>query len=173
MNNGYLGKSDVTSQNYCSAYIIKGKCNFTANGIETTGYYGNMIQNVYWNTGDIIGSYKVGYIYNKEIAIRTVQAKLGLLNASDFIYSSNLREYPLNSQPNYNGNAWLYGKGDEYIINRISGKYNNTYFVSRKFILEEAWCQQPLVVRPGLCLKDSVYVVSGDGTEANPYQIAM
>ena len=100
------------------------------------------------------------------------------MSASDYGYASSTHTAALSA---YNTLAltsinWLYGKGCEWTLTAPSGPSNSIYALYVADSGSVYFSSSPEIgyaVRPVLYLKNSVYVVSGDGTEANPYQIGM
>ena len=175
LNECFLGKinsrSNTTCASYCYSYYESSrkpvaKCDYMQNGIASSGDYYNMIYDgVYWNIGfDGSTSNSGSTQYTKEKAsLTSTTLKIGLMYASDYGYA-------MNSTNDYKNN-WLFTKGYEWTmtaysssnpvnVNDIGGlSYNNANF--------------GYAVRPVLYLKSNVYVISGDGSEGNPYKIML
>ena len=146
--------------NYTSSYKTVVKCDYTQNGIASSGNYYNMIYDgVYWNIGEIISTSAL-WQYEKE-SQTSVTLKVGLMYASDYNYAMD---------SSYKNN-WLFTKGREWTMtahysSRLVGinDYANLY-------ISDAY--RGYAVRPVLYLKSNVYVISGDGSEGNPYKIML
>lgn len=175
LNECFLGqinnRNNTTCATYCYSYYSSSqkpfaKCDYTQNGIATSGDYYNMIYDgVYWNIGVSGTTLSSGnYLYTKEKTSQTsTTLKIGLMYASDFGYA-------MNSTQDYKNN-WLFTKGFEWTMTAYSSSkpvcigyygslnYRNAYDGS--------------AVRPVLYLKSNVYVISGDGSEGNPYKIML
>jgi len=154
---------------YCYSYYSSSqkpvaKCDYTQNGIASSGDYDNMIYNgVYWNIGVTGSSSTVGKTqYDKEKLSQTsTTLKIGLMYASDYGYAMN----------NGYKNNWLFTKGYEWTMtaNSSSGPVG----VSAYGGLSNYHAYYGYAVRPVLYLKSNVYVISGDGSEGNPYKIML
>ena len=176
LNECFLGqinsRNNTTCATYCysyynSSYKPVAKCDYTQNGIASSGDYYNMIYDgVYWNIG-VTGSTSTSGStqYTKEKAsLTSATLKIGLMYASDYGYA-------MNSTNDYKNN-WLFTKGFEWTMTAYSSSYpvlvhfigglNGNYDASIGY-----------AVRPVLYLKSNVYVVSGDGSEGNPYKIML
>ena len=180
LNTKYYGKVDATGASPCLGYSTGGYalCNYEEIGISSSGddYYGRMIKDVYWNVGTVNNtSTKISVSYTSESGTKSsITGKIGLMSASDYGYATSGITYSsvgLSSLSSYEQNNWLYGQGDEWTltpINSSSVMYasddGNVYY----FTLDSG-----IVVRPVVCLDSSVYIISGNGTEVNPYQIGM
>ena len=182
LNSYYLGKNDATStSNCCGKYeysISKPNCNYTFKGIETDGYYGKMIKNVYWNIGGS-STGQPNQVYNYEIQSQTTQGYIGLMSASDYAYAAAI-DYTSGASYLYNYNSydinklnWLYGQGVEWTINPQLNQSCKTLLIKAYGNVEEYTTHYGSAVRPVVYLDSTVFVMSGDGTQSNPYQIGM
>ena len=185
LNTCYLGKksdTDSTCASYCysyydSSYKPVAKCDYSSIGINASDYYGNMIESVYWNVGEPFSS---GYVnaddqYTKEIASYTSStSKIGLMYASDWGYAIEGFTGVLGSSGspyNYMNKNWLFSNGLEWTMSAYDSSLplivrSGGCFVSNYSYLGYA-------ARPALYLKSNVYVVSGSGSETDPYIIGM
>lgn len=154
---------------YCYSYYSSSqkpvaKCDYTQNGIALSGDYDNMIYNgVYWNIGVTGSSSTVGKTqYDKEKLSQTsTTLKIGLMYASDYGYAMN----------NGYKNNWLFTKGYEWTMTARSS--SSPVYVNLSGGLSSSIAYLGYAVRPGLYLKSNVYVISGDGSEGNPYKIML
>lgn len=152
--------------NYTSSYKPVAKCDYIENGIASSGDYYNMIYNgVYWNIG-VTGSTSTSGStqYTKEKAsLTSTTLKIGLMYASDYGYA-------MNSTNDYKNN-WLFTKGYEWTMSA----YSSSYPVSLSYFghFDNNSASTGYAVRPVLYLKSNVYVISGDGSEGNPYKIML
>ncbi|MBQ7031020.1 MAG: hypothetical protein IJN13_01440 [Bacilli bacterium] len=180
LNTKYYGKVDATGTNPCLGYQTTGYplCNYEEIGISSSGddYYGRMIKDVYWNVGAVSDtSTKISVLYTSESETKSsITGKIGLMSASDYGYATSRITYSsveLSSLSSYEQNNWLYGQGNEWTLTP-SGSYAafNLHYDGK---IGNALVFYGLAVRPVVYLNSSVYIVSGDGTEGNPYQIAM
>lgn len=183
LNECFLGKinsrNNTTCATYCYSYYYYdssyyssnsykpvAKCDYTQNGIASSGDYYNMIYDgVYWNigvTGSTSTSGSTQYIKEKA-SLTSTTLKIGLMYASDYGYA-------MNSTNDYKNN-WLFTKGDEWAMTA----YNASYLVRVQSNggFDEGSVFVGSAVRPVLYLKSNVYVVSGDGSEGNPYKIML
>jgi len=175
---GLNGQSHSGCRGWCgSDTLTKAKCDYTGIGILSTSYYGKMIKNVYWNTGASVDSVTASTSYTNEISKRTISGYIGLMSASDYGYAtdSSYHNITFSSIPSNHEmilNNWLFEEGWLWTNTQFSkdttyslGVYPHGGFV---------W-SSPMnyAVKPVLYLDSSVYIVSGDGTEGNPYQIGM
>ena len=174
LNSYYYGKSDATETNYCKGTLAQ-KCDYTINGIDPDGYYGKMIKNVYWNTGSSTYATTLSKMYNSEISNQTIKGYIGIINASDYGYATTEDFYSLstwyvsNSTTRISDNNWLH-KGSTHTLTNFTSNYLSVPYFGG---LIASSVSGILSTRPVVYLDSSVYVVSGSGTEANPYQIAM
>lgn len=177
LNECFLGKinsrNNTTCETYCySSYSssIKpvAKCDYTQNGIASSGDYYNMIYDgVYWNIGfDGSSPTTTGKTqYEKEKASQTSSTlKIGLMYASDYGYA-------MNSTDDYKNN-WLFTKGYEWTMTAYSSS-NPVHVTFNGGFNVNTTAYTGYAVRPVLYLKSNVYVISGDGSEGNPYKIML
>lgn len=176
LNECFLGqinsRNNTTCATYCYSYYDSSrkpvaKCDYTENGIALSGDYYNMIYDgVYWNIG-VTGSTEVfgKTQYEKEKAsLTSTTLKVGLMYASDY-------DYAMNSTNDYKNN-WLFTKGYEWTMTALSSSrlviVDNYGAPLNYFKLYSGYA-----VRPVLYLKSNVYIISGDGSEGNPYKIML
>lgn len=175
LNECFLGQINSRNNSACAAYCYSyydgskksvAKCDYTQNGIASSGDYYNMIYDgVYWNIG-VIGSTEasVSTQYNKEKASLTSSTiKVGLMYASDYGYA-------MNSTNDYKNN-WLFTKGFEWTMTAYNS--SRSVFVYTFGWLDYNSTSSGYAIRPVLYLKSNVYVISGDGSEGNPYKIML
>ena len=172
LNECFLGqinsRNNTTCATYCysyySSYKPVAKCDYTQNGIATNGDYNNMIYDgVYWNTG-VSGSTEASGAtqYDKEKTSQTSKTlKVGLMYASDYGYAMN---------SSYKNN-WLFTKGYEWTMTAYNASLPVLVYYSGGLSGNNAY--SGYAVRPVLYLKSNVYVISGDGSEDNPYKIML
>lgn len=173
LNECFLGqinsRNNTTCATYCYSYYTSSykpvaKCDYTQNGIATSGDYYNMIYDgVYWNIGVSGLTSTTGKTqYDKEKTSQTsTTLKVGLMYASDYGYAMN---------SGYKNN-WLFTKGNEWTMTAYSSSY--PVYVYYNGVLSYYSACIGYAVRPVLYLKSNVYVVSGDGSEGNPYKIML
>jgi hypothetical protein len=178
LNSYYLTKGNATGQSMCSSYSIYSTysfadCDYRVKGIGETSYYGNMIKNVYWNTGAGLQTQTAAATYGKEIITQDVSGKIGIMNASDYGYANSTHTAALSSYGSAAGTNWLFGQGHEWTLTKYLYGTNELFVDYDGNVLSNGQSLGGNAVRPVVYLGQSVYVVSGDGSEANPYQIAM
>ena len=173
LNECFLRKINSRNNSACATYCYSyyrgsqkpvAKCDYTENGIASSGDYYNMIYDgVYWNIGVTNSTSTSGstqYAKEKESLTSTI-LKIGLMYASDYGYAMN----------NGYKNNWLFTKGDEWTMTAYnsSGPVHVNYFGGLNYVI----ASNGFAVRPVLYLKSNVYVISGDGSEGNPYKIML
>lgn len=175
LNVCFLGQINSRNNSDCATYCYSyysgsqkavAKCDYTQNGIASSGDYNNMIYDgVYWNIGVSGSTSTTGKTqYDKEKTSQTSKTlKIGLIYASDYGYA-------MNSTNDYKNN-WLFTKGYEWTMTTYSSSY--PVLVSNLGGLNYDDAYLGYAVRPVLYLKSNVYVVSGDGSEGNPYKIML
>ena len=187
LNNYYYGAQNATGTSYCYDYYTtsKAKCDYRYAGIETNGYYGTMIKEVYWNTGMSQINITPTDVYSDEVSEQSDKGKIGLMNISDFGLASShnrLSRAKMKSYTTHTPYDWLYGVGSEHTIDYsvftsntaiyiISGGYALIYDINNGYS-NYSTMNFGYAVRPVVYLDPSLYVVSGDGSQATPYKIA-
>ena len=177
LNSCYLGKKS-SCDDYCYSYqaSAKGTCDYSSDGIVVTDYYGNMVEDVYFNVGAGDETYKTASnYYTQEIATHaTTVSKIGLMYASDWGYAIEGFTGVLGSsgRPHKSSDKnWLFSNGHEWTMSAYSSSYP-LYTFSMGFLFN-TYAYVGNVVRPVLYLKSNVYVVSGTGSKVDPYRIGM
>jgi hypothetical protein len=171
LNTYYLNQGNATGESICVGTVAS-DCDYRVKGISQ--YYRNMIENVYWNTGAGDKDVTTSAMYAEEILTQNVGGKIGLINASDFGYAAPTRTAVLSSYRTNASSDWVYGYGYEWTLtpdSTDSAKILRMDWTCK--ILSYSATSTGSSFRPALFLNSSVYVVSGDGSESNPYQIAM
>ena len=177
LNECFLGQINSRNNSACASYCYSfyngsykpvAKCDYTQNGIASSGDYYNMIYNgVYWNISfDGSSPTTTGKTqYEKEKTSQTSSTlKIGLMYASDYGYA-------MNSTDDYKNN-WLFTKGYEWTMTAYSST-NPVHVTFNGGLNGNTSAYVGYAVRPVLYLKSNVYVVSGDGSEGNPYKIML
>ena len=179
-------KSSMNGQNHAGCYSYgssqkaKPNCNYSEIGILANSYYGRMIKNVYWNTGTNNSSYAItpSVSYTNEIAKQTVSGYVGLMTASDWGYAvpinyhSKTMANPSSGLYSYARDySWIVNGGAEWLSTSKTSKYSGISNGSGS--LGTGYVTYGYIVRPVVYLDSSVYIISGDGTEGNPYQIGI
>jgi len=184
LNSNYYATnvSNLNGNNSIGCYTyknyVKANCDYTDIGILSTSYYGKMVQEVYWNSG-AVDSHDTTALqaYSSELTNQTVKGYIGLITVGDYGYAfdskyhnSNMGEFYYDNYATYN---WLYGQGYEWTISLLDG---NSAFAGAIAPRGETSAQHALdnaSVRPAVYLDSNVYIVSGNGTITNPYQIIL
>ena len=177
LNSCYLGKT-TSCDSYCysNSTTAKGTCDYSADGIDVTDFYGKMVEDVYFNVGTGDSTYKTAAnYYIQEIATHaTSTSKIGLMYASDWGYAIEGFTGVLGSSgspQNSSDKNWLMSNGYEWTMSAYSSSHPlDAYY--RGFLHNNS-ASLGYAVRPVLYLKSNVYVVSGKGTKVNPYRIGM
>ena len=177
LNTCYLGKtSSCDSYCYSNGTKAAGTCDYSSDGIDTSDYYGNMIENVYYNVGvPSSGSFvNADDQYTKEIASYASSAsKIGLMYASDWGYAIEGYTSSLvsSSAASYMNKNWLFSNGNEWTMSAYSSSKNLCVSEFGGLAADSPFSGS--AARPVLYLKSNVYVVSGTGTKVDPYRIGM
>ena len=177
LNTCYLGKTS-SCDDYCYSFstTAKGTCDYSADGIVATDYYGKMVEDVYFNVGTGDSAYKTASnYYTQEIATHaTSTSKIGLMYASDWGYAIEDFTEVLGSSgtpQNSSNKNWLFSNGYEWTMSA----YSSSYPLIARFhgYLASDLASSGFAARPVLYLKSNVYVVSGTGSKVDPYRIGM
>ena len=189
LNGAYYNKENGNGNEYCYMYStsVAGNCDYTSIGIDAT--YRSMIKSVTWKVGGHTTSGATAEaIYTAERGSATgnsngyaseVIGEIGLMYASDYGYSvlasSCARTTYMSSYSSSQcaGQSWLGGQGYEWTLTPFSSNSNNVFPVYHDGSLDLSHANYGYAARPNLYLDASVYVVDGEGTEANPYIIGM
>ena len=179
LNTCYLEKKS-SCDSYCYSYSTstKGTCDYSADGIVVTDYYGKMVEDVYFNVGAGDSTYKTAAnYYTQEIATHaTSTSKIGLMYASDWGYAIEGFNGVLGSSgspQNSSDKNWLFSNGYEWTMSAYSS--SRPLRVTHNGYLYNDSASGGFAARPVLYLKSNVYVVSGTGTgtKVDPYRIGM
>lgn len=178
LNTCYLGKT-TSCDSYCYSYStsVAGTCDYSSDGIDESDYYGNMIENVYFNVGEGDGTiHSADDQYNLEISsYSSSSSKIGLMYASDYGYAIEGFSGVLGESGNlksYMNKNWLFSNADEWTMT----SYNYSYALSISIYGNLVWnygIQLGYAIRPVLYLKSNAYVSGGTGSKVNPYTLAM
>ena len=178
LNTCYLGKTS-SCDSYCYAYStsVKGTCDYSSDGIDVSDYYGQMIEDVYFNVGAGDSTYKTAAnYYTQEIASHaTTTSKIGLMYASDWGYAIESFTGVLGSggsPGSYSDKNWLFSIAKEGTMSAYSSS-NPLYVIVYGYLNAGTSTSFGQSIRPVLYLKSDVYVVSGTGTQVDPYRIGI
>ena len=175
LNKCYLGKTS-SCDDYCYAGTDAiGMCNYSLIGIDEDSNYGKMVENVYYYIGFGDKAFHTADDqYDLEISrYSSSLSKIGLMYASDFGYAvegySGIIGYG-GTIEQYTQKNWLFMCENEWLI----GAYSDTIllYISNGCLSSNV-ANVSYATRPVLYLKPDVYVVSGTGTQVDPYRIGM
>ena len=187
LNGAYLNSENGTGGEYCYGYLTTtpGNCDYTESGINDT--YRPMIENVTWYLGGhSTNSATADTFYTAERGTTVYSGRptsttgyIGLMYPSDYGYSvlasSCARTKDLSSYNSANcaGQSWLYGQGYEWTIAPLSSNSSYVFHLYSYGTLYNYYAIIGYAARPVLYLDSSVYVVDGNGSMSDPYQIGM
>ena len=177
LNTCYLEKVS-SCDSYCYSYgsSAAGTCDYSSDGIDASDYYGNMIEDVYYNVGvPSSGSYvNADDQYTKEIAsYASSTSKIGLMYASDWGYAIEGYTGSLGNERagrDMNKN-WLFSNGFEWTMSAY--RFSNPLLVANDCYLFQNSAADGHAARPVLYLKSNVYVTGGTGSKTNPYRLGI
>ena len=169
-------KSSCDSYCYSNSTTAKGTCDYSADGIVVTDYYGKMVEDVYFNVGTGNSTFKTAAnYYTQEIATHaTSTSKIGLMYASDWGYAIKDFSGVLGSSgkpQNSSDKNWLFSNGYEWTMSAYTS--STPLRIVNSGCLYNDSASAGYAARPVLYLKSNVYVVSGTGTKVDPYRIGM
>ena len=179
LNTCYLGKKS-SCDSYCYSYSystsVNGTCDYSSDGIDVSDYYGNMIEDVYYNVGAGDSTFKTAdNYYTQEIAAHaTSTSKIGLMYASDWGYAIEGFTGVLGSSgspQNSSDKNWLFSNGFEWTMSAYSS--SRPLGASRLGYLSNSFAPDGYAARPVLYLKSNVYVTGGTGTKVDPYRLGI
>ena len=193
LNGAYLNQEDGTNGDYCYGFTIyaKAHCDYREKGISDE--YRNMIETrVVWKLGGIasygntaLSFYKAERgttVYNGNATVwpnsSGASYPIGLMYMSDFGYAapSSYCARTTNLSP-YSGvctfNNWLYNGGTGWTLTHNLSNSTNGFPISSFGNASNSNVGSGSDTRPVLYLKSSAWVISGDGSEANPYIITL
>jgi len=189
--------SALNGQNHAGCYYnyfdenpTSQNCDYTETGILSSSYYGKMVKNVYWNTGNSYINITAESSYVNETSKQTLAGYVGLMNVSDYGYAADEKYHSI-SIDSYSSN-FNNATSTNWLCN-IASQWTNIievedlgdapvppgYVPAEKIVVISLgsgatyYGNSAAEVRPVIYLDSSVYIVSGDGTEGNPYQIGM
>ncbi len=185
LNNYYWGRQNASQKSGggCSGYSTynASTCDYRVIGLSSNTYYGSMVENVYWNTGASEVLAVAAQVYENELTNQIVQGYVGLLNASDYGFAANIAH--TTNLFNYNTSQislanWLCNNETMWLITADPDS-SRAIFVDMLARIDQTstggtsnGINTGMNVLPVVYLSPSVYVVSGTGTEADPYIIA-
>ena len=186
LNGVYLNAENGTDSGYCYGYSteVPSNCDYTNTGINDT--YRPMIENVTWYLGGNPSSNVTSeefYLYERGYSGRSTEweGKIGLMYPSDYGYSvlarscartTNLGDY---DTAICGAKSWLYGQGYEWTITLNTPSGGFAFYLDEQGNLSsvDRTVNFGYGVRPVLYLNSSVYVIDGNGSQADPYIIGI
>lgn len=187
LNNEYLNSTDGTWGGNCYSYLTSAipHCNYTNTGIKDSSR--DMIANVTWYLGGAANpGITVERMYSNERSssvysgnATTVTGKIGLMYASDYGYAVQASNCSRSTQLyNYSTaactlNNWIYGEGYEWTITTGTTNASYVYFTPYTGFITYTASGAACAVRPVLYLNSNVYLISGTGSENDPFIIGM
>ena len=184
LNTYYYNSQNGTGQTACYFYstTVPGNCDFRYTGLDATAR--GMIEEVTWHLGGYSSASATAasfYSYERGTTVYsgrpTTTGYIGLMYPSDYGYSvlssscartTNLGSY---NKSTCGGQSWLLKNGYEWTMTPRSSYSSIVFGVNFSADLYIEGVDSGIAVRPTAYLKSSVYIVSGDGSEANPYVI--
>ncbi len=125
---------------------------------ESTWYLGSLDNNA--KSEDF---YNLERGINLESDVNTINANIGLMYPSDYVYGA--------SDGTYNSsNNWLYSNVGEWLITSHSTKIY-AYYINNSGTISSKYVSNTSYVRPSVYLNSNVYINGGDGTVNNPYTL--
>ena len=187
LNGAYLNSENGTGGEYCYGYstTMGANCDYRETGISDT--YRPMIENVTWYLGGYStqnATAEAFYGYERGDTVysgrpTSTNTYIGLMYPSDYGYSvlasscartTNLDSY---NTATCGAQSWLYGQGYEWTISPHSSSRSYAFRLFSSGSLNYTVANDGFAARPVLYLDSSVYVIDGDGSQADPYIIGM
>lgn len=159
LNDNYYNKTDVDNG---LSYM-----RFSVNGIGST--YRNMVKKVGWTTAKTMNENSVIENFNIETSAEKAEYYIGTLTPSDFSFSS-IGDKDTNSRWTWNlAGGWMY-RGHESFANNFF-----TYIGTNILNLSSTSASggESSTLRPAVFLREDVYLISGTGTQSDPYLVGV
>ena len=132
----------------------------------------------YLRTGDAKTAFEHELGANSENEI--YRAKIGLMYLSDYYYAANPKYWSYqgasstsDDYSNATNENWMYMGGLDWTISRDSSSSSRSYNISWQGYVNTTYVTSDNGIRPVVNLKETVYVIDGDGSQADPYIIGM
>ena len=166
-------------------------CDFTSNGLTEEAR--NQIDTITWKLGgpsNYRGANTIQfYTYERGTTVYTGrpiewQEKVGLMYPSDYGYATSggstrnrtnclneeLYSWNSSSDSDCKNNDWLYNTGTvQWTLTLNSAGSYTVFYVCEVGYTDSYYARSQYVVRPSVYLIPSVSILSGEGTESNPY----
>lgn len=177
----FIGNGNVSSD--CS-FVNTGLTEESKNLITDAVYYlgggeslDKLYLNNYYTNERGLGEYKCSLDDSFCFEPTIWSGMIGLMYISDYAYASDInicKDYVSNYYKNVNcyGSNWLlYTGGNQLTMFLDNLSLNSVFNINLNGEIKSFYSSSSAVVRPVLYLRSNVYVLSGDGTENNPYVI--
>ena len=187
LNNYYYNASNGNSSGNCYLYkgsdaTVSANCDFGNIGLNSKSR--SMIESVTWKLGGHnSNNVSVYEYYNLERSNNVYSGNptsttgyVGLMYPSDYGYSvlesDCVRGISMELYSTYNfcsGSSWLLKYENEWTMTHYASNYTGVYYI---YGFNNSGCGGMACgyqTRPVVYLKDSVYIVSGKGTQTDPY----
>jgi len=182
LKNKFLLNSSNFSHYYLVIYsgaTMSKTADFTEIGLNSLQ---NKIESVVWNLGNISStSLSPGEMYQGErdecsnCAYESEwTGKIALAYPSDHFYGANLKECSANSMQCISANwmtTWTNGSAYEWLLNPNVSRTDYAWAKSTGYVSPANTVRFGFGVRPTFYLDPSLGIVSGDGSEGNPYVV--
>lgn len=112
-------------------------------------------------------------IYDNEVGINrqdaiNVDVKIGLLYVSDYAFATDVTNY---DKPVTGENNWLNTRQNFWTISRLISSNNETFFIDSSGNINTGNVSSSMQIRPVFSLISETKLVSGTGTQTDPYRI--
>lgn len=159
--------------------------NQTLNGIyyiNLGNFWTNKIAEPIWQVGGLnyLQSQDNAYnVYNNELGEGKIdkpyEGKIGLMYLSEYAYGSNPVNWTRNlsdySVASIRNNNWLYLGEEEWTIDSDNSDSINVFYITRNGVVSYSNTNISYAIRPTFYLASYVTVLSGTGTQIDPYRI--
>ena len=175
-NSNTWTESDLNTINLNTNYL-NSKENLKDYIVETEWQVGGGSPS-YLRTGDAKTAFEHELGANSENEI--YRAKIGLMYLSDYYYAANPKYWSYqgasstsDDYSNATNENWIYMGGLDWTISRDSSSSSRSYNISWQGYVNTTYVTSDNGIRPVVNLKETVYVIDGDGSQADPYIIGM
>lgn len=168
VRNESLNSIAFGSENAYATSTIKNVLNDYYNN-TITEFYRKFVAEKTYNVGLINLNDTYADLLTNELAT-TYTGYIGLINASDFLYSTSTPYYTnaLNDI-NISNNSWL--TGTYLTMNGINGNTTNVLGINDNIPTSVSVTDNTYGIRPCLYLNSDIYIVAGNGTQNKPYYV--
>ena len=188
LNGAYLNSENGTGGEYCYGYgtSVPANCDYRESGINNT--YRPMIESVTWYLGGhSTRSATAATFFTAERGTTVYsgrptewEGQIGLMYLSDYGYSvlassctrtTNLDDYSYSTI--CAGQSWLFTNFEEWTLTPYSRTGDMVFYIGKSSYIGTKRAFPAGDTRPVLYLDSSVYVIDGNGSQADPYIIGM